>query len=329
MRAFITGITGQDGSYLAELLLEKGYEVFGLVRRDEPEEYDRIQPILSRITLVSGDLRDQDSLDAAVLELQPRELYNLGAQSFAAGSWARPVETADVNGIGALRVLEAIRKHSPETRFVQASSSEIFSKTDKTLLDEDTPLRPRSPYGDAKAFAHDVTVNFRERYGVFACSCIFFNHESPRRGIEFVTRKITYHAAAIELGLKKQLRLGNLDARRDWGYAGDYVRAMWLMLQQPAAGDYVIATGETHSVRDVLDIAFSHVGADWHKYVEVDPSMVRNSQDEELCGDSSKAHRELGWKPEINFRQLIEMMVESDLEALRKQFTDRPAAAGA
>ena len=329
MRAFITGITGQDGSYLAELLLTKGYEVFGLVRADVPEEYERIESILPRITLVKGDLRDQESLDAAVAELKPDELYNLAAQSFAAGSWERPVETADVNGIGVLRVLEAIRKHSPRTRFVQASSSEMFSKSGERLLNERATLAPRNPYGSAKAFAHNATISYRDCYGIFACSCIFFNHESPRRGLQFVTRKITHHAAAIELGVKDKLRLGNLDARRDWGYAGDYVRAMWLMLQQPAASDYVIATGETHSVREVLEIAFSHLGLDWHKHVEVDAAFVRHANDADLCGDSSKARAQLGWKPEVNFRRLIEMMVESDLAALRKQFAVRSAAAGA
>src|SRR5262249_18554893 len=313
MRAFITGITGQDGSYLAELLLKKGYDVVGLVRRNHPEEYDRLESIIPRIRFVQGDLTDQNSLDEAVQRLQPDELYNLAAQSFAAGSWHQSVETAEVNGLGALRVLEAIRRHSPGTRFVQASSSEMFSRTDATPLSEKTPLRPRSPYGAAKAFAHNVTVSYREKYGIFACSSIFFNHESPRRGSEFVTRKITQHAAAIKLGIRNRLQLGNLDARRDWGYAADYVQAMWLMLQQPSAGDYVIASGETHSVREVLDIAFSHVGLDWHKYVEVDSSLLRNVQNDSLCGDAGKARTQLGWKPEVNFRQLIEMMVESDL----------------
>lgn len=329
MRALITGITGQDGSYLAELLLEKGYEIFGLVRRDDPERYDYIRPIASRIRFIEGDLTDQGSLNAALRLSQPHELYNAAAQSFAAGSWRQPLETADVTGVGVLRVLEAIRTHSPKTKLVQASSSEMFSRTDGIPVTEKTPFHPRSPYGVAKAFAHNLAVNYRESFGIFACSCICFNHESPRRGSEFLTRKVTQHAAAIKMGTKDKLTLGNLDARRDWGFAGDFVRAMWLMLQQPAADDYVIATGEVHGVRDVLDVAFSYVGLNWRNYVEIDSTLVRGPQDCTLFGDASKARKMLGWKPEVNFQRLIEMMVESDLDTLRRELAGRSAAAGA
>ena len=328
MRALITGITGQDGSYLAELLLAKGYEVHGLVRRSSLEKYDRIASIVSRIQVVEGDLTDQGSLDAAIQQLQPDEIYNLAAQSFVPVSWKQPVLTADVTGMGALRVLEALRKNSPKTKFLQASSSEMFGKVLEKPQSEKTAFHPRSPYGVAKVFAHHITVNYRESYGMFACSCICFNHESPRRGSEFVTRKVTQHAARIKLGLADKLKMGNLDAQRDWGYAGDYVRAMWQMLQQNEAGDFVISTGQTHSVQELVEVAFSHVGLDWKKYVEIDPQLVRPAEVDYLCGDSTKARRVLGWKPDVNFRQLIEMMVESDLAALRNSTAMRTATAG-
>ena len=328
MRALITGITGQDGSYLAELLLAKGYEVHGLVRRSSLEKYDRIASIVSRIQVVEGDLTDQGSLDAAIQQLQPDEIYNLAAQSFVPVSWKQPVLTADVTGMGALRVLEALRKNSPKTKFLQASSSEMFGKVLEKPQSEKTAFHPRSPYGVAKVFAHHITVNYRESYGMFACSCICFNHESPRRGSEFVTRKVTQHAARIKLGLADKLKMGNLDAQRDWGYAGDYVRAMWQMLQQNEAGDFVISTGQTHSVQELVEVAFSHVGLDWKKYVEIDPQLVRPAEVDYLCGDSTKASRVLGWKPDVNFRQLIEMMVESDLAALKNSSAMRTATAG-
>jgi GDPmannose 4,6-dehydratase len=315
MRALITGITGQDGSYLAEFLLDKGYEVYGLVRRSSLERYDRIAAIVPRIKVVEGDLTDQGSLDVAMLQIQPDEVYNLAAQSFVPASWNQPVLTADVNGLGVLRILEALRKHSPKSRFVQASTSEMFGKVSESPQTENTPFHPRSPYGVAKVFGHHITVNYRESYNVFACSSICFNHESPRRGCEFVTRKITKHVSRIKLGLADKLKMGNLDAQRDWGYAGDYVRAMWLMLQQPDADDYVIATGETHSVQELLELAFSHVGLDWEKYVEIDPKLVRPAEVEYLCGDARKAREVLGWKPEVNFRQLIKRMMDADVAA--------------
>src|SRR2546421_4983004 len=296
MRALITGITGQDGSYLAELLLAKGYEVHGLVRRSSLEKYDRIASIVSRIQVVEGDLTDQGSLDAAIQQLQPDEIYNLAAQSFVPVSWKQPVLTADVTGMGVLRVLEALRKNSLKTKFLQASSSEMFGKVLEKPQSEKTAFHPRSPYGVAKVFAHHITVNYRESYGMFACSCICFNHESPRRGSEFVTRKVTQHAARIKLGLADKLKMGNLDAQRDWGYAGDYIWAMWLMLQQPGPDDYVISTGETHSINELLDVAFCYVGLDWKKYVEIDPKLVRPAEGDYLCGDSSKARRILGRK---------------------------------
>jgi GDPmannose 4,6-dehydratase len=311
MRTLITGITGQDGSYLAELLLEKGYEVFGLARRSSSREH--LQNIASRIKFIEGDLTDQESLDSAVKSVKPDELYNLAAQSSVAHSWNDPVLTADVNAVGVLRLLEAVRRHSPETRFLQASSSEIFSTSGNALQDEHTEFHPRTPYGAAKAFAHRMTVNYRESYRIFACCCICFNHESPRRGAEFVTRKVSRHVAQIKLGLASKLSMGNLDSHRDWGYAGDTVRAMWLALQQSAADDYVVATGETHSVRDLLDIAFSHVGLDWQKFVEVDPALVRHTESDNQSGNAAKARAVLGWKPEISFRQMVEMMVDSDL----------------
>ena len=328
MRALITGITGQDGSYVAEYLLEKGYEVYGLVRRSSLEKYDRVAHIADSIGFVEGDLTDQSSLDQAVQQLKPDELYNMAAQSFVPVSWNQPVLTADVTGLGALRVMEAIRKHSPKTKFLQASSSEMFGKVRESPQTERTPFHPRSPYGVAKVFGHHITVNYRESYGIFACSSICFNHESPRRGSEFVTRKVTQAVAKIKLGLADKLKMGNIEAQRDWGYAGDYIRAMWLMLQQPQADDYVIATGKTHSVLELLEVAFSHVGLDWKKYVEIDPKLVRPAEVDYLCGDASKARRVLGWEPRVTFRELIEMMVESDLNALKHSAAQRFAAAG-
>lgn len=326
MRALITGVTGQDGSYLAEFLLGKGYEVFGLVRRSSLEKYDRIEHITEKIKFVEGDLTDQSSLDQAVQQIQPTEIYNMAAQSFVPVSWNQPVLTADVTGLGVLRVMESIRKHSPKAKFLQASSSEMFGKVIESPQTEKTPFHPRSPYGVAKVFGHHITVNYRESYGIFACSSICFNHESPRRGCEFVTRKVTQHVAKIKLGLADKLKMGNLDAQRDWGFAGDYIRAMWLMLQQPQADDYVISTGQTHSVQELLEVAFSCVGLDWKRYVEIDPKLVRPAEVDYLCGDSSKARKVLGWKPEVDFRRLIEMMVESDLNSLKS--LGRTAIAG-
>ncbi len=328
MRALITGITGQDGSYLAEFLLDKGYEVYGIVRRSSLEKYDRIEQIQDKIRFVEGDLTDQSSLDQALQQLKPDELYNLAAQSFVPVSWNQPVLTADVTGLGVLRVMEAIRRQSPKTKFLQASSSEMFGKVREKPQTEQTPFHPRSPYGVAKVFGHHITVNYRESYGLFACSSICFNHESPRRGHEFVTRKVTQHVAKIKLGLADKIKMGNLDAQRDWGFAGDYIRAMWMMLQQPQADDYVIATGETHSVQELLEVAFSHVGLDWKKYVEIDPKLVRPAEVDYLCGDASKSKKVLGWKPEVTFKQLIEMMVDSDLNSLKQSSAGRIATAG-
>jgi GDPmannose 4,6-dehydratase len=329
MRALITGITGQDGSYLADFLLDKGYEVYGLVRRSSLEKFDRVAHIADRICFVEGDLTDQGSLDQAIQQIQPDELYNQAAQSFVPVSWNQPVLTGDVTGLGVLRVLEAIRKHSPKTKFVQASSSEMFGKVQESPQSETTRFYPRSPYGVAKVFAHHITVNYRESYGIFACSSICFNHESPRRGTEFVTRKVTQHVARIKLGLADKLKMGNLAAKRDWGYAGDYIRAMWSMLQQPQPEDFVIATGETHSVQELLETAFSFAGLDWKKYVEVDPKLVRPAEVDCLCGDSSKAREILGWRPEVNFQQLIKMMVEADLAALKLGRAAKAATTGA
>jgi GDPmannose 4,6-dehydratase len=325
MRALITGITGQDGSYLAELLLDKGYEVFGLVRRSSLEKFDRVQVIVERIKIVEGDLTDQSSLDAAIQEIKPDEVYNLAAQSFVPVSWNQPTLTADVTGLGVLRVLEAIRRHHPKAKFVQASSSEMFGKVRETPQTELTPFHPRSPYGVSKVFGHHITVNYRESYGLFACSSICFNHESPRRGVEFVTRKVTQQAARIKLGLAEKLKMGNLDARRDWGFAGDYVCAMWLMTQQPQADDYVIASGAMHSVRELLETAFGHVGLDWQKYVEIDQSLMRPAEVDYLCGDSSKARKVLGWKPQVDFKHLIAMMMDADLEHFRQVSSSRAA----
>ncbi len=329
MRALITGITGQDGSYLAEFLLEKNYEVYGLVRRTSEQRLDKLSHISEKIRFVEGDLIDPGSLDRAVQEIQPDELYNLAAQSFVPASWAQTSLTAEVTGLGVLRILEAVHRYSPHTKFLQASSSEMFGKVRETPQKETTPFYPRSPYAVAKIFGHYMTINFRESYGLFACACISFNHESPRRGRQFITRKVTRHIAEIKCGLADKLRVGNLDAQRDWGFAGDYVRAMWLMLQQPQPDEYVLATGKTHSVRDLLELAFSCAGLDWQKYVEVDPALLRPAEVDLLCGDSSKAQTVLGWTPEVNFEQMIEMMVQADIKSLEAERHSKEAYAAA
>jgi GDPmannose 4,6-dehydratase len=325
MRALITGVTGQDGSYLAEFLLEKGYEVYGLVRRSSLEKFDRLELCIDKIALVEGDLTDQSSLDNVIQAVQPDEVYHLAAQSFVPVSWCQPVLTADVTGLGVVRVLEAIRHHQPHAKFVQASSSEMFGKVKESPQNENTQFYPRSPYGASKVFGHHLTVNYRESYGLFACSAISFNHESPRRGLEFVTRKVTHQVARIKCGLTTKLSMGNLDAKRDWGFAGDYVRGMWLMLQEPVAEDYVLATGETHSVRELLEVAFSAAGLDWQKYVEIDPKLIRPAEVDHLCGNSAKARQKLGWKPTVSFRQLIEMMVRADLKLIQSSIPSATA----
>lgn len=312
-RALITGITGQDGSYLAESLLDKGYEVFGMVRRSSVDRFERIEHLRDRVQIVHGDLLDQSSLVNLLHEHHPHEVYNLAAQSFVPTSWSEPVLTAEYTAVGVTRLLEAIRYVDPSIRFYQASSSEMFGKVQEVPQRETTPLYPRSPYGVAKVYGHWITVNYRESYGLFACSGILFNHESPRRGLEFVTRKVTDGVARIKLGLLDKLRMGNLDAKRDWGFAGDYVEAMWLMLQQDEPDDYVVATGETHSVREMVELAFQHVGLDWQEYVEIDPRFVRPAEVDLLVGDASKARTKLGWEPRKSFRQLIEDMVDADL----------------
>src|SRR5918994_1967711 len=318
-RAIITGITGQDGSYLAELLLGKGYEVFGVVRRLSAPNVWRIQHLLERVTLLQADLLDQLSLIKAVETSQPAEFYNLAAMSFVPASWDQPMLTGEYNAQGVTRALEAVGSVNPKIRFYQASSSEMYGRVREVPQTEMTPFYPRSPYGVTKVFGHYITVNYRESYDLFACSGILFNHESPRRGIEFVTRKVTDGVARIKLGLANHLGLGNLDACRDWGFAGDYVRAMWLMLQQDAADDYVIATGVTHSVRQLVEAAFGHAGLDWQKYVRVDPAFLRPAEVDHLIGDSSKARRVLGWTPQVSFEQLIAMMVDADLARLSGQ----------
>lgn len=317
MRALITGITGQDGSYMAELLLNKGYEVFGIVRRSSVKKFDRIETLVDEIELVEGDLTDQTSLDHIVSSVQPDEVYNLAAQSFVPVSWNQPVLTGDVTGLGVVRILEALRKHRPQAKFLQASSSEMFGKVREMPQTERTPFHPRSPYGVAKVFGHHITVNYRESYGLFACAAIGFNHESPRRGLEFVTRKVTHQVAKIKCGQAKKLMMGNLDAKRDWGFAGDYVHAMWMMLQQPEPDDYVLATGKTHSVRDLLETAFNAAGLNWEEHVEIDPKLIRPAEVDYLCGDATKAREKLGWVPEVSFEELIQMMVEADLEAVQ------------
>ncbi len=312
-RALITGITGQDGSYLAELLLDKGYEVFGLVRRSSTESVDRLEGVLSRITLVGGDLLEPSSMLDALDQAKPDEVYNLAAQSFVAESWQEPVYTGEVTGLGVTRLLEAIRRAAPDARFYQASSSEMFGKVFETPQRETTPFHPRSPYGVAKVYGHFITMNYRESFGMHASCGILFNHESPRRGLEFVTRKITNGIARIRHGLQNDLHLGNLDARRDWGFAGDYVEAMWLMLQQDAPGDYVVATGETHTVREFLELAFARADLDWERYVVIDKALVRPAEVDLLLGDPAKAREVLGWSPKVTFRELVEMMVDADL----------------
>ena len=317
-RAIISGITGQDGSYLAELLLEKGYEVHGIVRRASTTNYWRIEHLLDRVQLHPADLLDQLSLIRVIDDVKPHEFYNLAAMSFVPASWDQPMLTGDYNAQGVTRVLEAVRQVDSSIRLYQASSSEMYGKVREVPQTELTPFYPRSPYGVSKVYAHYITVNYRESYNLFAVSGILFNHESPRRGLEFVTRKVTDGVARIKLGLADSLSLGNLDAKRDWGFAGDYVRAMWLMLQQDAADDYVISTGESHSVQDLVELAFGHVGLEWKKYVRTDPKFLRPAEVDHLIGDSRKAQAALGWKPEVDFRGLVTMMVDADMARLSR-----------
>lgn len=333
-KALVTGITGQDGSYLADLLLEKGYSVFGMARRSSTQNFERIQHIKDKVTFVHGDLTDQSSLDEAIRSVKPDEVYNLGAQSFVPVSWNQPASTGDITGLGVTRMLEAIRKHKPDTKFYQASSSEMFGKVQETPQTEKTPFYPRSPYGVAKVYGHWITINYRESYNLFACSGILFNHESPRRGLEFVTRKVSHTVAKINLGLAQELRMGNLDAKRDWGFAGDYVEAMWMMLQQEKPEDFVIATGETYSVRRLVEVAFASAGMDvvWEGkgadekgidkrtgkvVVAIDPAFLRPAEVDLLIGNPAKAKRGLGWTPRMPFENLIESMVRADLSRLK------------
>ncbi len=315
-RALITGITGQDGSYLAELLLDKGYDVYGMVRRSSIEKFDRIEHIRESLRFIQGDLSDHSSLNEAIRSVMPDEVYNLGAQSFVPTSWNQPVLTATVDAVGVTGMLEAIRKHKPDTKFYQASTSEMFGKVRETPQNEATPFYPRSPYGVSKVYGHWITVNYRESYGLFACSGILFNHESPRRGLEFVSRKVSYGVARIKAGLTHELRLGNLEAKRDWGYAKDYVEAMWLMLQQEKPDDFVIASGKSHSVQELVEIAFGCAGLDWRKYVVVDSVLMRPAEVDTLVGDATKAKKKLGWEPRVSFGELMEIMVHTDLERL-------------
>ena len=324
-RAIITGITGQDGSYLAELLLANGYEVIGVVRRSSTPNYWRIEHLLDRITLRPADLLDQLSLLRLIQDIRPTEFYNLAAMSFVPASWDQPLLTGDFNAMGVTRVLEAVRQVDPGIKIYQASSSEMYGRVREVPQTELTPFYPRSPYGVSKVFGHYITVNYRESYGLFAVSGILFNHESPRRGLEFVTRKVTDGVARIKLGLAEHLALGNLEAKRDWGFAGDYVRAMWMMLQQPKADDYVIATGLSHSVSDLVDIAFRHAGLEWQKYVRTDRALLRPAEVDHLIGDASKAKRVLGWQPKVTFAALIQMMVDEDI----KRLSEHPRATGA
>jgi GDPmannose 4,6-dehydratase len=324
MRALITGITGQDGSYLAEFLLEKGYEVYGMVRRSSTETSSRIRHIIDRITTVQGDLLDQLSLVNILRDIEPDEVYNLAAQSFVPASWNQPILTGEFTGLGVTKMLEAIRLVNPQIRFYQASSSEMFGKVREVPQKETTPFYPRSPYGVAKVYGHYITMNSRESYGLFACSGILFNHESPRRGLEFVTRKITHGVAKIKLGLGTEVRLGNLDAKRDWGFAGDYVRAMWMILQQEQPEDYVIATGVTHSVQDFVERAFAAVDLDWEPYVTIDPRYVRPAEVDLLVGDYSKAKQKMGWVPTVDFNRLVKLMVDADLHLLEQQLMRSP-----
>lgn len=318
-KAIITGVTGQDGSYLAELLLAKGYEVVGVVRRSSHDSYERIGHLLDRLTVVPADLLDQHSLTEVIREHRPDEVYNLAAQSYVPTSWTQPVLTGEFTALGVTRILEAIRLAHPAARFYQASSSEMFGKVVETPQRESTPFYPRSPYGVAKVYGHWITVNYRESYNLFAVSGILFNHESPRRGMEFVTRKVTDGAARIKLGLARELRLGNLDARRDWGFAGDYVEAMWLMLQQASPRDFVIGTGEQHTVRELVELAFDRVGVDWKKHVVQDPRFMRPAEVETLLADPTAARRDLGWTPRTPFRDLVTMMVDADLARLARK----------
>ncbi|WP_102275734.1 GDP-mannose 4,6-dehydratase [Cytobacillus massiliigabonensis] len=317
-KALITGITGQDGSYLAELLLEKGYKVYGLKRRTATPNFENIKHIQNEIEFFSGDLRDMTSLSEAVQAIQPDEVYNLAAQSFVGDSWRQPIYTGEVTGLGVTNILEAIRLAKPDARFYQASSSEMFGKVMETPQTEKTPFYPRSPYGVAKVYGHWITVNYRESYGMYACSGILFNHESPRRGIEFVTRKVTDAVAKIKLGLQEKLLLGNLDAKRDWGFAGDYVKAMWLMLQQAEPDDFVIATGETHTVKELVEVAFEYVGLNWHDYVVQDPRFMRPAEVDILLGNPTKAKKKLDWEPQVSFQELVRLMVETDLKKYKK-----------
>ncbi len=317
-RALITGVTGQDGSYLAELLLGEGYEVSGMVRRTSNVNYERVEHIADKIRFVPGDLLDEGSIVAALRDVQPHEVYNLAAQSFVTTSWNQPMFTGEATALGVTRVLEAVRQVDPSIRYYQASSSEMFGKVREVPQDETTPFYPRSPYGVAKVYGHWITINYRESYDLYACSGILFNHESPRRGLEFVTRKVTSSVARIKAGLDRELRLGNLDAKRDWGFAGDYVRAMWLMLQQDVPDDFVVATGETHSVRELCEIAFGRAGLDWTAYVVVDERFLRPAEVDLLVGSPAKAAEKLGWTPTVAFAELVEMMVDADIERLRR-----------
>jgi len=319
MKALITGITGQDGSYLADFLLEKGYEVFGMVRRSSTENFERINHIRDKITLVQADLMDQGSIIKIIDDIRPAEVYNLAAMSFVPTSWDQPVLTAEVTALGVTRMLEAIKVVDRKIRFYQASSSEMFGKVIEVPQSEKTPFYPRSPYGVAKVYGHWITVNYRESYDIFACSGILFNHESPRRGLEFVTRKITHGAARIKLGLASELRLGNLDSRRDWGYAEDYVEAMWLMLQQDNPDSYVVSSEKTHSVREFVEISFGHLDLEWEKHVVIDPRFVRPAEVDLLLGNSEKAHKELGWHAKTSFEELIKLMVDAELKLLKRQ----------
>ena len=315
----ITGITGQDGSYLAEFLLEKGYKVYGLVRRSSTINFERLVHLQDRIDLLPGDLLDQSSLMTALEKSEADEVYNLASQSFVPTSWNQPVLTGEFTALGVTRLLEAVRVVNRRIRFYQASSSEMFGAVEQSPQNEKTRFHPRSPYGVAKLYGHWITVNYRESYGIFACSGILFNHESPRRGLEFVTRKVTYGVARIKLGLERKLKLGNLDAERDWGFTGDYVRAMWMMLQQDEARDYVIATGLTHSVRRLIEVAFSRAGLNYREHVEIDPALLRPAEVHHLLGDATKARHELGWEPKVSFEELVAMMVDADLALIRKQ----------
>nr|HDM58849.1 GDP-mannose 4,6-dehydratase [Bacillota bacterium] len=322
--ALITGITGQDGSYLAEFLLQKGYKVYGMQRRASTINFVRIAHLIDQVELLPGDLLDQNSLKLALEQSEADEVYNLAAQSFVPTSWNQPILTGEITGLGVMRMLEAIREVNPKAKFYQASSSEMFGKVLEVPQTERTPFHPRSPYGVAKVYGHWTTVNYRESYGMFNCSGMLFNHESPRRGLEFVTRKVSFGVARIKLGLADEIRLGNLEAKRDWGYAADYVEAMWLMLQQDKPQDYVIATGQTHSVRELCEVAFSHVGLDYRDYVKVDQRFIRPAEVDLLVGDATKAHRQLGWRPRVSFEELVKMMVDADLELLSSENRESP-----